>query len=67
MLILLVRDVDGLFRRLKSDGVRIVTAGGAPVNIDEKNRAFVIQDPDGFHVMLLQMDPRSRNNRAGRK
>ena len=57
MLTLLVRDVDGLFRRLKSDGVRIVTAGGAPVNIDDKNRAVVIQDPDGFHIMLLQMSP----------
>ncbi len=57
MLILLVRDIDALFGSLKKDGVRVVTSGGVPVNIDEKNREVVIQDPDGFHIALLQMDP----------
>jgi catechol 2,3-dioxygenase-like lactoylglutathione lyase family enzyme len=57
MLILLVRDVDTLFGSLKKDGVRVVTNGGTPVNIDDKNRAVVIQDPDGFHTELLQMNP----------
>jgi uncharacterized glyoxalase superfamily protein PhnB len=59
MLVLLVRDIDSLFNRLKKEGVPVVTAGGAPVNLDEtgKNRAVVIKDPDGFHIALLQQDP----------
>jgi predicted enzyme related to lactoylglutathione lyase len=57
MLILLVRDIDALLGSLKKDGLRVVTNGGAPVNIDDKNREVVIQDPDGFHIALLQMNP----------
>ena len=57
MLILLVRDVDTLLATLKKGDVHMVTAGGAPVNLPDKSRAVVIQDPDGFHIMLLQMDP----------
>jgi len=60
MLMLLVRDVDSLFDRLKKDRVPVVTAGGAPVNINgggTKGRGVVIKDPDGFHIALLQLDP----------
>ena len=60
MLVLLVRDIDTLFDRLKKEGVPVVTAGGAPVNVGgngNKTRAVVIKDPDGFHITLLQLDP----------
>jgi predicted enzyme related to lactoylglutathione lyase len=60
MLILLVRDLDRLFERLKKDGVPVVTVGGAPVNIagpGDKGRGVVIKDPDGFHIALVQLDP----------
>jgi catechol 2,3-dioxygenase-like lactoylglutathione lyase family enzyme len=59
MLILLVRDVDSLLERLKKEGVPVVTAGGAPVNVGgpDKARAVVIKDPDGFHIALAQLDP----------
>ena len=60
MLMLLVRDIDTLFTHLKSQGVTVVTAGGAPIIIGQngnKTRGVVIKDPDGFHIVLLQMDP----------
>ena len=57
MLILLVRDVDALLGRMKNEGVHVVTTGGLPVNLNEETRAVVIQDPDGFHIELLQLDP----------
>jgi predicted enzyme related to lactoylglutathione lyase len=57
MLILLVRDVDALLGRMKNEGVRVVTTGGLPVNLDPETRAVVIQDPDGFHIELLQLNP----------
>jgi predicted enzyme related to lactoylglutathione lyase len=57
MLILLVRDVDALLGRMKNEGVRVVTTGGLPVNLNEETRAVVIQDPDGFHIELLQLNP----------
>lgn len=59
-LILLVRDIDTLFNKLKKEGVPVVTAGGAPVVIGgntDKTRAVAIKDPDGFHITLVQMDP----------
>jgi predicted enzyme related to lactoylglutathione lyase len=57
MLVLLVRDVDALLGRMKNEGARVVTTGGLPVNLDAETRAVVIQDPDGFHIELLQLDP----------
>jgi catechol 2,3-dioxygenase-like lactoylglutathione lyase family enzyme len=58
-LILIVRNVDTLLSQLKSKGVSIVTAGGAPVNLTapSKGRAVVVKDPDGFFVEILQPDP----------
>jgi catechol 2,3-dioxygenase-like lactoylglutathione lyase family enzyme len=53
MLGLLVRDVDTLLSHLKQQGVPVVTAAGAPVNING-NRSVVIKDPDGFHIALVQ-------------
>jgi predicted enzyme related to lactoylglutathione lyase len=57
MLILLVRDVDTLLADMKKQGAPVVTAGGVPVTVADKTRAVVIQDPDGFHIALLQIDP----------
>lgn len=57
MLILLVRDVDALLADMKKQGAPVVTAGGIPVTIEGKSRAVVIQDPDGFHIELLQLNP----------
>jgi catechol 2,3-dioxygenase-like lactoylglutathione lyase family enzyme len=54
-LILIVRDIDSMFARLKAQGVPVVTAGGAPVVLArEKARAVIVKDPDGFFVELLQ-------------
>jgi hypothetical protein len=57
MLVLLVRDIEGLLANLKKEAVPVVTLGGAALTVAEKTRAVVIQDPDGFHIMLLQVDP----------
>ncbi len=59
-LILYVRDLDAALAALKKAGAPIVTAGGAPVNIGGKNnksRAIVAKDPDGFFIEVRQMDP----------
>jgi hypothetical protein len=57
-LILLVRDLDGLFARLKEAGVPIVTSGGAPMVVGTaKTRVVIVKDPDGHFVELAQPDP----------
>jgi catechol 2,3-dioxygenase-like lactoylglutathione lyase family enzyme/predicted enzyme related to lactoylglutathione lyase len=58
-LILLVRDIDAPFERLKKAGVPIVTTGGAPVamSASNKTRAVIVKDPDGHFVELAELDP----------
>jgi catechol 2,3-dioxygenase-like lactoylglutathione lyase family enzyme len=58
-LILLVRDLDGAFARLKAAGAPVVSTGGAPVSVSATTaaRAVVVQDPDGHFVELTQLDP----------
>ena len=54
-LILIVRDIDTLLARLKTQGVPVVTAGGNPVSLaKEMSRAVVLKDPDGFFIELMQ-------------
>jgi len=54
-LILIVRDIDSLLAHLKTQGVPVVTAGGAPVTLArERARAVIVKDPDGFFIELLQ-------------
>jgi catechol 2,3-dioxygenase-like lactoylglutathione lyase family enzyme len=58
MLVLLVRDLDTLFGRLKAAGVPVVTAGGVPMIVGEtKTRVVIVKDPDGHFVELAQLDP----------
>src|SRR6185369_15614671 len=43
-LILIVRDIDSMLARLKTQGVPVVTAGGVPVSLTrEKARAVVLK------------------------
>ena len=56
-LILLVRDIDATLARLKQGGAKIVTPGGAALDIGGKTRGAFAQDPDGFFVALVQRDP----------
>ena len=58
-LILLVRDIDALFAKLKAARVEIATTGGAPVTPSptSKSRAVIVKDPDGHFVELAQLDP----------
>jgi len=53
-LILLVRDVDAAFARVKLAGARIITGGGGPVAIDQGTRAVLFTDPDGHFIELRQ-------------
>jgi len=59
MLILLVRDVDKIFSRLKAAGTPVLTKGGAPMFVGpaRKARAVIVQDPDGHPIELAQLDP----------
>ena len=56
-LVLLVRDIDATLARLKSGGAKIVTPGGAALEIGNKTRGAFVRDPDGFFVALVQRDP----------
>jgi catechol 2,3-dioxygenase-like lactoylglutathione lyase family enzyme len=65
-LILLVRDLGGLFARLKEAGVPVVTAGGAPMVVGTaKTRVVIVKDPDGHFVELAQLDPLPQTTPAG--
>jgi catechol 2,3-dioxygenase-like lactoylglutathione lyase family enzyme len=63
-LILLVRDIDTAFAKLKAAGVAVVTTGGAPLatGTANKTRAVIVQDPDGHFVELTQLDPLPSTN-----
>jgi catechol 2,3-dioxygenase-like lactoylglutathione lyase family enzyme len=57
MLILLVRDLDTLFARLKAAGTPVLTTGGLPMTVGaSKTRAVVVKDPDGHPVELAQLE-----------
>jgi catechol 2,3-dioxygenase-like lactoylglutathione lyase family enzyme len=58
-LILLVRDIDALFARLRAAKVDVATTGGAPVTPSptSKSRAVIVKDPDGHFVELAQLVP----------
>jgi len=55
-LIVLVRDVDAAFAKLKQAGAPIVTAGGQPIAIGRAKR-FVAMDPDGHFIEVAQVNP----------
>lgn len=56
-LIVLVRDLDAAFARVKQVGARVVTTGGAPMRVGRAGRAVIVEDPDGHFVELAQLDP----------
>jgi predicted enzyme related to lactoylglutathione lyase len=65
MLMVVVRDIDATFARVKALGAPVVTRGGAPVHIPLGLRAVVVQDPAGHFVELLQ--PRDARRSAARQ
>lgn len=52
-LVLVVKDLDGPFQALKKAGARIVTEGGAPVDLPDHSRSVMVRDADGFLVQLV--------------
>jgi catechol 2,3-dioxygenase-like lactoylglutathione lyase family enzyme/mono/diheme cytochrome c family protein len=58
-LILLVRDLDAVFAKMKAAGVPVISTGGTPLAMSDtsKTRAVIVQDPDGHFVELAQLDP----------
>jgi catechol 2,3-dioxygenase-like lactoylglutathione lyase family enzyme len=59
-LIVLVRDIDAVFGRLKQLGAPVVTRGGSPIPVPggaQRSRAVIVKDPDGHFVELFQPDP----------
>jgi catechol 2,3-dioxygenase-like lactoylglutathione lyase family enzyme len=59
MLILLVRDLDAIFSRLKAAHATVLTKGGAPIFVGPSRtaRAVIVQDPDGHPIELAQLQP----------
>ena len=59
-LLVLVRNLDEVFARIKQAGAPVVTTGGAPVTVSlgaGKARVVVVKDPDGHFVEIVQPDP----------
>jgi catechol 2,3-dioxygenase-like lactoylglutathione lyase family enzyme len=59
MLILIVRDIDAIFSRLKAANATVLTKGGAPMLVGPARtaRAVIVQDPDGHPIELAQLQP----------
>lgn len=56
-LVLTVRNVDTALQAAKKSGGTVVTAGGAPLRIeDDKSRSVFVRDPDGLFIELNQLD-----------
>jgi catechol 2,3-dioxygenase-like lactoylglutathione lyase family enzyme len=55
-LLVLVRDVDAAFAKVKATGAQVVTTGGAPITVGSA-RAVVVKDPDGHFVEIARLDP----------
>ena len=55
-LLVLVRDVDAAFAKVKAVGAPVVTTGGAPMTVG-RARAVVVKDPDGHFVEIVRPDP----------
>lgn len=55
-LAVLVKDVQQVADRLKKSGAHILTAGGEPVEVQNVEKGFFAQDPDGFIVEVTQMN-----------
>jgi len=59
MLILLVRDIDAIFSRLKAAHATVLTRGGVPILVGPSKtaRAVIVEDPDGHPIELAQLQP----------
>jgi predicted enzyme related to lactoylglutathione lyase len=55
-LIVLVRDIDAAFAKVKQVSAPVVTAGGRPLAVG-RAKAFVVKDPDGHFVEVAQLNP----------
>ena len=55
VIVLLVRDVNGLLARLSAAGVPVLTPGGQPVPVRDGARSVLVEDPDGRPVELRQL------------
>jgi len=53
-LVLKVRDLDGTLARVKKAGYPVVSAGGAPVTLDDGTRAVIVRDVDRRFLELRQ-------------
>ncbi len=55
-LIVLVRDADAAFQKLKAHAPSVVTTGAKPIAVGGA-KAFVVKDPDGHFVEVAQLTP----------
>jgi len=57
VMVMQVRDLDGIMARVRQAKATVVTAGGEPVSVagrEGRSRRVMLQDPDGFFVELVQ-------------
>jgi catechol 2,3-dioxygenase-like lactoylglutathione lyase family enzyme len=51
---LIVDDVDGLLKRLKAAGTKVITVSGEPVQVSPASRNVFVEDPNGVAIELIQ-------------
>jgi catechol 2,3-dioxygenase-like lactoylglutathione lyase family enzyme len=49
-----VDDVDGMLKKLKAAGVKVITATGAPIQLGPMSKNVFVEDPNGVAVELIQ-------------
>jgi catechol 2,3-dioxygenase-like lactoylglutathione lyase family enzyme len=55
-LLVLVRDIDAAFQKVRATGAPVVTTGGTPITVG-RARAVVVKDPDGHFVEIVRPEP----------
>jgi predicted enzyme related to lactoylglutathione lyase len=55
ILLLFVKDIDLAVNAVMRNGGSIVTPAGGPIG--ESSRFILVQDPDGYYIEILQLDP----------
>jgi len=55
--VLRVTDLDGMLATMKSQGLRVISAGGVPVQFGPTSRNVFVVDPNGMNLELTESSP----------
>jgi catechol 2,3-dioxygenase-like lactoylglutathione lyase family enzyme len=55
--VLRVTDLDGMLAKIKSQGLRVISTGGVPVQFGPTSRNVFVVDPNGMNLELTESSP----------